>query len=268
MNSVDFDPGRLTGEDAQWWEKWSRRAEQALTELKRRRRLGEAIEFNDQIYGDLKRWMYEKVFGKRCAYCQGKAGGQAFIRGEHWRPKLQVTQDDDGTARPVVRDGVEHPGYWWLAYEWTNLLPSCERCNNVKATRFPVAVEHVFGPGDDETVEVLDGRERPLLLHPLRGEDPANHLEFDQFGGIIASHESPLGAETIRVLDLGRGDLVEERLETLNAAMTLVDKAAVEVCVTGCTLEGALGDSLESTPFLAAVIACVARRRHELKERL
>jgi hypothetical protein len=24
---------------------------------------------------------------------------------------------------------VEHPGYFWLAYHWKNLLPSCAFCN-------------------------------------------------------------------------------------------------------------------------------------------
>ncbi|MEF9674035.1 hypothetical protein QNM99_25505 [Pseudomonas sp. PCH446] len=36
---------------------------------------------------------------------------------EHYRPKGAVSED------------ASHPGYWWVAMDWDNLLPSCIDCN-------------------------------------------------------------------------------------------------------------------------------------------
>lgn len=258
MRRLRFDPAALRGEEAAWWEAWEERAGDALEELKRRRVAGEPVDFDEQIWKDLKEWLYVEVFGRRCAYCEGRFRGQSFVRGEHWRPKGGLKE---------ATDGVAHPGYWWLAYEWSNLLPSCERCNQVKATQFPIAAERVFEPREDETVSVLDQREQPLLLHPLRGEDPAEHLGFDEFGGIYGVDESRLGAETIRVLGLDREDLDDERRLAQDLALAAVDKAAAEAVLNGKTFEEAIGDQLESTPFAAAVGAMVQRRRAEHRGR-
>ncbi len=32
-----------------------------------------------------------------------------------------------------------HEGYYWLGYEWSNLLLVCQRCNNKKSSHFPIA---------------------------------------------------------------------------------------------------------------------------------
>lgn len=59
--------------------------------------------------------------GFACAYCQSELGRE---RGEveHFRPKK---------GGPVG-------GYFWLAYEFSNLLLSCRWCNNSKGDRFPL----------------------------------------------------------------------------------------------------------------------------------
>jgi len=257
MRRVRFDPSELAGEDAAWWESWERRASNGLTELKRQRAAGEEVKFNGGIWKQLKEWLFEHVFEKRCAYCDGKSAGQSFPRGEHWRPKGGVADEDGGA----------HPGYWWLAYEWTNLLPSCERCNSKKSTQFPIAATRTFEPEEDETLEALDQREQPLLLHPLRGSDPGEHLTFDEFGGIFERDESRRGAETIRVLGLDRDDLEDERREAQKAAVALVDKVAAEACLGNKTFAEAAGDQLEGTPFVDAIKVAVARRLDEHRER-
>jgi hypothetical protein len=43
----------------------------------------------------------------------------------------------------------EHPGYYWLAYEWTNLLPSCYDCNSFRRHGTMKA-----GPGKNERFPV------------------------------------------------------------------------------------------------------------------
>lgn len=254
MRRVAFDPSRLSGDEAEWWEHWEELAADARDELKRNHTADGELEFNAAIWRRLKEWLYQRVFGRRCAYCEGKSGGQAFPRGEHWRPKGPGAED-------------QHPGYWWLAYEWTNLLPSCERCNNVKGARFPVEGQRVFEQGDATTVEALDALERPLLLHPLRNEDPEDHLGFDEFGGIYAKGESPLGKETIRVLGLDRGDLVEERFDAITATLDAVNNAAFAAMAADTSYEEAVGDRLESTPFPSAVLPVAEQRRIQHMER-
>lgn len=57
------------------------------------------------------------LFHGKCAYCESFYASTQPVDVEHYRPKGEV-------------EGVgDHPGYWWLAMEWTNLLPSCIDCN-------------------------------------------------------------------------------------------------------------------------------------------
>ena len=75
---------------------------------------------------------------------------------EHYRPKGKVEEDDT------------HAGYWWTAYEWTNLLYACKYCNQEhKKNYFPLLEggQRARGPKDDL------GQELPALLNPYE-DDP------------------------------------------------------------------------------------------------
>jgi hypothetical protein len=67
--------------------------------------------------GDDVKAALEELFEGKCAYCETfyEAGGPMDV--EHYRPKGAVAEEPD------------HWGYWWLAAEWDNLLPSCTDCN-------------------------------------------------------------------------------------------------------------------------------------------
>lgn len=80
---------------------------------------------------------------------------------DHFRPKSRVHEDP------------AHPGYYWLAFEWTNLRLSCHRANRPrsnpetgevggKADHFPLVdpSARAMVPGDDLTREV------PALFDP------------------------------------------------------------------------------------------------------
>ena len=54
----------------------------------------------------------EKLFHFKCAYCESSIANQDWDV-EHFRPKGRVAERE------------KHTGYYWLAYEWTNLYPSC-----------------------------------------------------------------------------------------------------------------------------------------------
>lgn len=142
-------------------------------------------------------------FYGKCAYCEVfitdfESGGGDI---EHFRPKLMVTDEND--------QPVEHDGYYWLAYSWDNLLPSCQACNRPnnetlgKRNRFPVAGTRAMKHADPVAAE------DPLLLNPVE-DRPEEHLDIDLKQCVLIPR-TPKGAMTIKVLGLN----VRDQLQTL-----------------------------------------------------
>jgi len=154
-----------------------------------------------------------QLFGGKCAYCESDYAGTQPMDVEHWRPKSEV--HDNGSVLP---------GYYWLASEWTNLLPSCIDCNRArtqfdvveqreinlgKANQFPVTGKRLASPTDDHLGEM------PLLLEPCEN-DPEAFLRYTEDGVVLpskdAGEEYERAMASIRVYALNRSDLVSERL--------------------------------------------------------
>jgi uncharacterized protein (TIGR02646 family) len=102
---------------------------------------------------------------------------------DHFRPKLGVKED------------LTHPGYYWLAFDWTNLRLSCHRANRPrinpegagtggKGGHFPLVDPGVraFTPVEGRGAEV------PALLDPTNVYDVAL-LTFRQSGEVDLSPE-------------------------------------------------------------------------------
>lgn len=170
------------------------------------------------------RWLLDRLFHGKCAYCESRYRGTQPMDVEHWRPKGAVSDDD----------AKDHPGYYWLAAQWTNLLPSCIDCNRArtqrvgsedgipraktlgKANKFPLAPnsKRAFGP---EELHL----ERPLLLDPCNSDlDPEDHLRFRTDGMVLpkcieieSGELSPRAIASIEVFGLNRFGLVCERRE-------------------------------------------------------
>lgn len=144
----------------------------------------------------------------KCCYCEMKLP-VAYNDVEHYRPKASANR------APGCPEGH---GYWWLAFTWANLLFACPACNRTgKNDRFPLRSGSV--PLAPENVP--PGRERPLLLNPADSRrNPVAHIEFAKgaFRGSTVARwwarprwGSVLGAWTIDVCGLNRGELVELR---------------------------------------------------------
>jgi uncharacterized protein (TIGR02646 family) len=150
------------------------------------------------------------VFQGKCAYCEFRYDAGAPPDIEHYRPKGAV----------VVNGKLEEPGYYWLAAEWTNLLPSCIDCNRKryhefaddepeargKANQFPIGgnKERAKKPGDEAA-------EERLLLHPYFDE-PREYVIFVEEGAIQAlvddaSQPKPMATASIEVYGLDRPKL-------------------------------------------------------------
>lgn len=174
------------------------------------------------------------IFHHKCAYCEKKLE-KGFFEVEHYRPKAAALGDP-------------HPGYWWLALKWNNLLPTCPGCNkglkqhivtadmtvaevealqaaeplklHGKALQFPVAGPRLVASNDDHD------EEDPFIIDPTRTDPrPELHWRIDSTYSVLEpavknSGPSMRGSETIRCLALNRIDLVQARTSTLTLLRT------------------------------------------------
>ncbi|WP_430254859.1 HNH endonuclease [Neorhizobium sp. DAR64872/K0K18] len=163
----------------------------------------------------------------KCAFCESKVNVVGAREVEHFRPK------------GGIKGLTGHPGYWWLAHSWDNLLPACIDCNRSKRQHIVTAemtraeVEELqlrrpsssFGKKnqfDIKGVRASDHTgdleaEDPLLIDPTL-RDPADHLTWN-FDTELTIVEPRGGCEygnyTINTCALNRADLVLARIPAL-----------------------------------------------------
>ncbi len=158
--------------------------------------------FDPALYGDpaVKQALVAAQHGK-CCFCEKKIGGEGEV--EHFRPKASFCQGDGSP--------LERPGYYWLAYDWDNLLLACPICNQrFKKNYFPLAdpAKRARNHRADLT------QEKPLFINPAK-EDPARFIGFRQEVP-YALRGNKRAKETIKALGLNRENLIEERREHLD----------------------------------------------------
>jgi hypothetical protein len=211
--------------DTKEWHDWRRRCTKATEALIRAVAEGSEPVISD-LYKEQQSFYFDPhgPFGGKCAYCEAGLESQPGDV-EHFRPKGRVTHEDGKLVTVTVGDEeVVHPGYFWLAYDLTNLLPACADCNrpNSKKTGaligkwdfFPIEGERIHRPGDV-------AEERPLLINPLI-EDPSDHIEVDETGVLAA--KTLRGDKAITMLGLNsRTALVDRRSEAYDAAKNMIN---------------------------------------------
>lgn len=182
-----------------------------------------AHQFDGRIYNTAIKNNLEALYHKKCAYCEQYMSDKDFTV-EHYRPKKGSFS------------------YYWLGYEWTNLLPVCIDCNNPKGDKFPVAVPERVLPNSDKISRrkeplLLDNGdldltamkanhaylldENPLLLHP-EVDDPSTYLYVDRTGRIMEIYKKTEDKEkfdraknTIELTGLNRDPLVKRRRQLI-----------------------------------------------------
>lgn len=162
----------------------------------------EKVEFDNTIYGhDSVKAVLVAMQHKKCAFCEADVRHVAPGHVEHFRPKGGVNQD---AAEKVVK-----PGYWWLAYEWENLLFACEVCNSRgKKNLFPLA-----DPSKRcrKRTGALNA-EVPVFINPADASDADPETLIDWRGSEpIATGGNVRARTTIDELGLARPDLWEHR---------------------------------------------------------
>ncbi|MDU8419686.1 HNH endonuclease [Pseudomonas syringae Cit 7] len=187
-------------------------------------------------HDDVKRKL-AALFHNKCAYCETFFSASAPVDIEHYRPKGSVADDP------------AHPGYWWLAMSWDNLLPSCIDCNRKRKQYLPDASTSLKAlydsstnagmnlgkGGKQDSFPIRDSGKRlaaesyayideePLLLDPTR-DDPREHLRFSVdhtspvslvLAGSAPGRASDRGAMSIQTYGLNRLGLVQDRTRLL-----------------------------------------------------
>ena len=150
-----------------------------------------------------------KAHHGKCCYCESKLLATSYGAVEHFRPK--------GASIQGKKLNKIFPGYYWLAYDWENLLFICTRCNTNKGSYFPL--ENPTQRAKDHSESII--YEIPLFIHPAL-EDPLKHITFH--------NEAPVGLTdkgevTIEYMMLNRNDLFENRLKIYKELNTFIDFA-------------------------------------------
>lgn len=188
--------------------------------------------YKSEHYGhDNVRDALNAIYHGKCAYCETKIEPVATAPIDHYRPvNTYEGQYPNGQRQ-------DHEGYYWLGYEWTNLVLSCPACNGTKSSKFhlrnPAArVTHApdlivnlpnYPEHSVNSVSLLI--EDPLLINPER-VDPDEHLTVNYYGLLEPINNSPYGQATIEICDLNWDPLYACRLKVM---ADIIDKINTEL---------------------------------------
>ena len=218
------------------WKEWRRKCAVARDEMVERFENGQKPKVTD-LYKDRRMQSVYKSgkapFYGKCVYCESNVAANHPGDIEHWRPKNRVT-DETGRAIEIETEHgatVPHPGYYWLAYEWRNLLFACADCNRPSTAKTP---GRRIGKWDQFPVRGFRARkmgeefeEEPILLNPVE-EDPAAHLEVDDTGVMIAKTDR--GQKCIDIFGLNtREAVLEERKKSIENTKNALALALIGV---------------------------------------
>jgi uncharacterized protein (TIGR02646 family) len=161
---------------------WQTKVERKLNKIKgmtpNDRRNAIASPSSSNIWSELKDALAELSHGK-CWYCETRIS-RSDKEVDHYRPKNAVWECSD------------HPGYWWLAFDWKNFRLSCSFCNQYRNSEATPANRQAIKTGKGTQFPLLDEarrvfeeceafalvKERPILLDPTVPTDP-RLLTFD-----------------------------------------------------------------------------------------
>ena len=187
--------------------------------------LDEKNEHKFSCYNDSEKTVLKElknIYNDKCGYCETKLNAGFELEIEHYRPKKKVKEDST------------HKGYYWLGYEWSNLLLACINCNRGiggKGTKFPIEGKRVY----NHNYCVIDGllaskecyplelleKEKPLLLNP-EVDEVEKHLIFLPTGEIKGLTNR--GKMTIEICNLKRDELIIARKDIVDNILKEIKK--------------------------------------------
>jgi len=159
----------------------------------------------------------EKIYNNKCCYCERNDVGGVDLQVEHFRPKKKPKECEKTT---------NHFGYYWLGYEWTNLLLCCSTCNNLKSNSFPIQEEknrineptfkknNELNLDDCKSSSLILINEKSLIFNP-EIDNAFEHFIFDNqcfIKGLTIK-----GKITIEILKLNDNSLLKARNKIVNS---------------------------------------------------
>jgi uncharacterized protein (TIGR02646 family) len=148
--------------------------------------------------------------GRVCGYCGVRLGANDPGDVEHFRPKSKVTNED-------------HPGYWWVAYAFSNYVFACRVCNSSrKGNHFPLR-DPATRAGDPNADLSTEAR---TLYHPAEDDlDEVVQVDVQHVCRIAArpAVDASRLAAVVAFFDLDRADLCKERLAVCDATVDLIE---------------------------------------------
>lgn len=180
-------------------------------------------DFKRSIYAhsSVKKALFNMQHGK-CCFCECKTKAVGFLASgdvEHFRPKAGYQQ--------TTEDPLRETGYYWLTYQWDNLLLSCEECNRLfKKNLFPLLEEAKRATNHHHNMS----DEIPLFINPTL-ENPEQYIGFNEYVP-YAINDDIRGETTIKLLGLRRTGLLEEKRKAvfnlLNEQLRIIKIAETE----------------------------------------
>lgn len=159
----------------------------------------------------------QTLFHGKCAYCETSILTTQIGDLEHYRPK------------GMVRESADHPGYWWLANDWDNLLVACSNCNRKSKQVITKSVSSFTGkmnhfPLRDESKRAFSPKdnlsdEEPVILNPCV-DNPEDHFMYTDQGVIVSKTDR--GKVSIMLLGLNRVPLVLAREKAINTIKAII----------------------------------------------
>lgn len=182
--------------------------------------------FKSSIYrngsiGDLK-----IIYNNKCGYCETITAAGAELRVDHYRPKDKVKEDPTHLT-----------GYYWLSYEWSNLILACEKCNRAKSNKFPIEQAGVrcyqpikiIGTNDlDKTTFIATHNalsdELPSIVNPEIDKNLTDWFIFLPNGEIKEINNHTRFKETIKICKLNREPLILDRKKIFDDKVNKIEK--------------------------------------------
>lgn len=151
----------------------------------------------------------------KCCFSEAKFVGD-YPNVEHFRPKGRIDEIEPKSS--------SYPGYYWLAYKWSNLF-LCKQLINISYKRnfFPLVKDTIRTRSHHDDLE----NEIPLLVDPSKDE-PRNHIYFHLD---VPIHKDEKGKATIEYLGLKHPHFKEARetkFKLLEGIKTLVELLLAE----------------------------------------
>ncbi|CAN5665622.1 hypothetical protein BH09BAC4_BH09BAC4_35540 [soil metagenome] len=171
------------------------------------------LKFDSKIYGhESVKSVLVSLQHDKCCFCEAQVSHTSHGDVEHFRPKGGYQQSEN--------DPLEQPGYYWLAYDFSNLFFACQKCNEVyKRNYFPLVdtTKRAKSHNDDHE------QEESLILHP-EFDNPEDHITFDK-EVVKPKNGSLKGRETIKRTGLDRLKLEDRRFDYFQLLLTLAKVA-------------------------------------------